>query len=323
MFKKKLLPTLLLLSGTLIIPVTQTSAKQIDIVNKKEIYTAPVDTSKPIVETWKIGASDPDDVIATFYEDGELRITGKGDANPSGNKPGRYAGWDIPWQVDKSIRNSIKKVSMESTVIPRSMATWFLNCTNLTDISDLHCSPGIYNMDSTFQNCKNLTDISDLTIPDTVEIMDSTFCDTGIKNIPSSFKIPSSVSSAEMLFAWSDLETAENFIVPSTLKNADLMFWNCSNLKNVNGLTIESGVDSAFRFLGSSRAAEGTITVKSNLKEYDLFFESASGNGNGLVVNYTAESKGIIDKLLKTANQYNSNGEITLAGKVNKGTMIQ
>lgn len=65
------------------------------------------------------------------------------------------------------------------------------------------------------------------------------------------------------------------------------------------------------------------MTIKSNLKEYDWFFENASGNGKGLVVNYTSSSQNIIDKVIKTANQYNDKGEVIIAGKVNKGTMVQ
>lgn len=300
------------------------TAKQV-----KEDYKAPVDTSRQIVKQWNIGEYDPDSVIATFYADGELKITGKGQADAYGDALGPNAFWDIPWLRDESVRDAITKVSMEETVIPNFMNSWFSDCKNLTDISDLHLyqgtglhGDGIYYMSHIFYGCEKLTDISNLVIPDTVENLEWAFCGSGIKTIPSTFNL-NGVAYAEGLFACSALESAENFVVPSSVKNADVMFWNCPNLKNINGLTIESGVDSAFRFLGSSRAAEGTMTIKSNLKEYDWFFENASCNGNGLVVNYTSDSQSIIDKVIKTANQYNDKGEVIIAGKVNKGTMVQ
>lgn len=295
----------------------------------KEDYKAPVDTSRQIINQWNIGEYDPDAVIATFYADGELKITGKGPANAYGDNLGSHAFLNIPWLRDESIRNAITKVSMDETVIPNFMSSWFFHCKNLTDISDLHLyqgtglhGDGIYNMNHIFNGCEKLTDISSFVVPDTVDSLEWAFCRTGIKTIPSTFKL-NGVAYAEGLFACSALESAENFVVPGNVKNADVMFWDCPNLKNVNGLTIESGVDSAFRFLGSSRAAEGTITIKSNLKEYDWFFENASGNGTGLVVNYTSDSQSIIDKVIKTANQYNDEGEMIIAGKVNKGTMVQ
>ena len=175
------------------------------------------------------------------------------------------------------LRDSVKKVDIRSLAGgASSMACWFSDMPQLSDVSDLVIPEGIEDVSSLLRNCAVSSLPQDFKLPGSVRNADDLLASnplkelpdsfaasfagsanlsscrsmlerTGIERLPDGFALPSSVSDISSLFAESKLEELPNgFTIPGTASVADSLFRNCTSLLRLpSGFTLGEGVTSA------------------------------------------------------------------------------
>ena len=204
----------------------------------KGIYVKP----KKAVKKWNIGCGSKStaygsekakkNVKATLYNNGELIISGKGNAQyPRGHVDGDNGGdgyYDgMPWMPrihGESIYKYIDKVTIKKGVAPKSIYGWFYALRRLKQAPKIPSS--VKNMGETFRCCTSLKQAPK--IPPGVKYMNSTFADcTSLKQAP---KIPSSVKTMYRTFAGCEsLKQAPQ--IPAGVEDMDRTFKGCRLLK--------------------------------------------------------------------------------------------
>ena len=229
----------------------------------KGIYVKP----KKAIKRWNIGcgsksteygsAKAKKNVKATLYNNGELIISGKGNAQYArgyveeeggdGEDDSYYDG--MPWYY-RYYDVSIDKVIIKKGVAPKSIDGWFCDLSRLKQAPKIPSS--VKNMRDTFAECTSLKQASQ--IPAGVKDMDSTFkgC-TSLKQAP---KIPAGVKDMNRTFKGCGLlkQAPE---IPSSVKDMGHTFEDCKSLEQAP--RILSGVE--------HRAMIGTFEDCKSLKQ--------------------------------------------------------
>ena len=220
------------------------------------------------------------DIFVYLYDDGTLTfgtqnqpIEGKNVVKEYGNIKGQeYTRWedennmvsDIPWFNDT---NSITKVSIVDEIAPTSMANWFFNCQNLTEIDNIEKidTSECVNMAALFSRCINLKNL-DLSSFNTskVENMDWMFdsC-SSLMNLDISSFNTSNVTNMDAMFAYcrvTEIIGLEKFNT-NNVTNMRAMFYDCQNLIN---LKLDSFNTSKVENMGNMFAGCSSLTTLCN-----------------------------------------------------------
>ena len=185
----------------------------------------------------------------------------------------------------------------------------------------------VINMDSCFYGAKQMTTFPE--IGNSVEIMKRSFF--GCTSVSGAIILPSSVTNLEYAFFectqlddtpdishLENLEMADDMfsgcsymsggtdLPDSGLKSMDSMFYGCKQLETPPSVIYSSVTDIASAFEGCN-ALSGTIDVRATLhtsqkNNYANAFKTAATrqNGEGLVLNYTAQNEAVIDDIIAT-----------------------
>ena len=255
----------------------------------KGIYVKP----KKAVKRWNIGcgskstvygsAKAKKNVKATLYDNGELIISGKGNAqyargyvDGDNDGDGYYDG--MPWYYYDEL---IYKVTIKKGVAPKSIRGWFYDLSRLKKAPQIPSS--VKNMDSTFDGCSSLKQAPK--IPSSVRDMGYTFCCTSLKQAP---KIPSGVkymngtfercralrrapqiSSGvkDMVGAFQDCKSLKQAPkIPSSVKDMRSTFEGCKSLKQAPKIPV--GVKyMKSTFEGCESLVKGPSSIPSSVKD--------------------------------------------------------
>ncbi len=300
----------------------------------KGTYVKP----KKAIKRWNIGcgskstiygsAKAKKNVKATLYNNGELIISGKGNAQYSrghfdeedDDDESSYDG--MPWYCYGRL---IDKVTIKKGVAPKSIDGWFYDlrklrkapqipsgvkdmgetfscCTSLKQAPKI--PSGVKYMNSTFADCISLKQSPK--IPSGVKYMNSTFADcTSLKQAP---KIPSGVNSMDSTFEGCEsLEQAPE--IPAGVKNMHGTFSKCKSLTK-GPSSIPSSVEDMSYTFWYCKSITGTIRIKTTLAnvthkdddyEYyscgDCFDDAATDYGCQIRLDYVDEA--LVDEILK------------------------
>ena len=203
----------------------------------KGIYVKP----KKAIKRWNIGcgsksteygsAKAKKNVKATLYNNGELIISGKGNAQYArgyveeeggdGEDDSYYDG--MPWYY-RYYDVSIDKVIIKKGVAPKSIDGWFCDLSRLKKAPKIPSS--VKNMRDTFAECTSLKQASQ--IPAGVKDMDSTF--KGCRLLKQAPKIPAGVKDMNRTFKGCRL-LKQAPKIPAGVKNMNSTFEYCESLK--------------------------------------------------------------------------------------------
>ena len=269
----------------------------------KGTYVKP----KKAIKRWNIGcgskstaygsAKAKKNVKATLYNNGELIISGKGNAQYArgyveeeggdGEDDSYYDG--MPWYY-RYYDVSIDKVIIKKGVAPKSIDGWFCDLSRLKKAPKIPSS--VKNMRDTFAECTSLKQASQ--IPAGVKDMNRTFkgcrllkqapkIPAGVKNMNSTFEyceslkqapeIPSDVRYMNSTFRYcKSLEQAPRISSGEEYRNMTRTFEGCESLKQAP--KIPSGVkimDSTFE--GCKSLIKGPSSIPSSVKEMNYTFK--------------------------------------------------
>ena len=242
----------------------------------KGIYVKP----KKAVKRWNIGcgskstvygsAKAKKNVKATLYDNGELIISGKGNAqyargyvHPDDDGDGYYDG--MPWMpriYGEWIYDYIYKVTIKKGVAPKSIRGWFYDLSRLKKAPQIPSS--VKNMDSTFDCCSSLKQAPK--IPSGVRYMRFTFRCSSLKQAP---KIPSSVRDMGYTFCCTSLKQAPK--IPSGVKYMNGTFERCRALRRAP--QISSGVKDMVGAFQDCKSLKQAPKIPSSVKDMRSTFE--------------------------------------------------
>ncbi len=253
-----------------------------------------------VVAKWNIGADTAetydsqtanDNVTATLYSKGTLKILGTGDCMYGSNEN------KMPWLTDHS--GQIKKVELQGTT-PTNLNFWFDGCSAITDLSGLIIPDSVYTMEYTFRGCTGITSLNGFTIPGSVSSIYGTFfgctgitnpngltisnganglnytfqnC-TGITSI-SGLTIPSSVTMMlGTFFGCTGITDLTGFSIPSSVNNFSYTFQNCTGINSLNGFTIPNSASMMVStFEGCTGITDiGVLTIPGNVSNMNYAF---------------------------------------------------
>ena len=237
----------------------------------KGTYVKP----KKAIKRWNIGcgsksiaygsAKAKKNVKATLYNNGELIISGKGNAqyargyvHPDDEDDSYYDG--MPWMPrihGESIYKYIDKVTIKKGVAPKSIDGWFYDLRKLKQAPKIPSS--VKNMNSTFAGCRLLKQAPK--IPAGVEDMSSTF--NGCKSLKQAPEIPAGVWSVSGTFEGCEsLKQAPE--IPAGVKHMQETFKDCKLLKQAP--EIPAGVWSVSgTFEGCESLEKGPSSIPSSV----------------------------------------------------------
>ncbi|WP_180953030.1 leucine-rich repeat protein [Eggerthella timonensis] len=168
----------------------------------------------------------------TLADDGALYIRGAGTIDfmiPD-------SGWNAPEYAWASYRSSVLKVSMCPSVKATKMHSWFYQCKNLSDVSEVFLPEGVKSLHQTFSECKSITSLPDgFCIPDSATNAASMlrWC-TSLRSLPSSFLLPDTGklgNVSHILERCTSLASLpEGFYVPGSVRYMEMMLYGCSSL---------------------------------------------------------------------------------------------
>ena len=257
-----------------------------------------------VVAKWNIGADTAetydsqtanDNVTATLYSKGTLKILGTGDCMYGSNEN------KMPWLTDHS--GQIKKVELQGTT-PTNLNFWFDGCSAITDLSGLIIPDSVYTMEYTFRGCTGITSLNGFTIPGSVSSIYGTFfgctgitnpngltisnganglnytfqnC-TGITSI-SGLTIPSSVTMMlGTFFGCTGITDLTGFSIPSSVNNFSYTFQNCTGINSLNGFTIPNSASMMVStFEGCTGITDiGVLIIPGNVSNMNYAFRNCN-----------------------------------------------
>ncbi len=254
----------------------------------KGTYVKP----KKAIKRWNIGcgskstiygwAKAKKNVKATLYNNGELIISGKGNAqyakgyvdDEDYSGDGYYDG--MPWYY-RYYNVSIDKVTIKKGVAPKSIYGWFYALRRLKKAPQI--PSGVKDMDGTFCECESLKQAPK--IPAGVKSMDRTFegC-TSLKQAP---KIPEGVWSMSRTFEGCESLEKGPSSIPSSVAYMNRTFMGCKSMtgtiKIKTTLANVTDEDSSYSHCGS------------------CFSDAATGDGCQIRLDYVDEA--LVDKILE------------------------
>ena len=278
----------------------------------KGIYVKP----KKAVKKWNIGCGSKStaygsekakkNVKATLYNNGELIISGKGNAQyPRGHVDGDNGGdgyYDgMPWMPrihGESIYKYIDKVTIKKGVAPKSIYGWFYDLRRLKKAPQI--PSGVKDMGETFRGCTSLKQVPK--IPEGVKDINSAFkyCES-LEQAP---EIPAGVKDMNSTFyECKSLKQAPN--IPTGVENMNSTFAGCESLIKGPSSVPSSVKDMGHTFKGC-KSMTGTIKIKTTLAnvthdEYssctDCFEDAATDDGCQIRLDYVDEA--LVDKILE------------------------
>ena len=251
----------------------------------KGIYVKP----KKAVKRWNIGcgskstvygsAKAKKNVKATLYDNGELIISGKGNAqyarghvDGDDDGDGYYDG--MPWYYYDEL---IYKVTIKKGVAPKSIRGWFYDLSRLKKAPQIPSS--VKNMDSTFDGCSSLKQAPK--IPVGVKDMNDTFYKC--KSLKQAPEIPAGVKYMNGTFFDCESLTKGPSSIPSSVENMDVTFRYCKSMtgtiKIKTTLANVTDEDSSYSHCGS------------------CFSDAATDDGCQIRLDYVDEA--LVDKILE------------------------
>ena len=245
---------------------------------------------------------------ATLYDNGELIISGKGNAQYArgyvagdNGGDGYYDG--MPWMpriYGEWIYDYIYKVTIKKGVAPKSIRGWFYDLSRLKQAPQI--SSGVKYMIGAFQDCKSLKQAPK--IPSSVKDMSETF--EGCKSLKQAPKIPVGVKDMnDTFYKCKSLKQAPE--IPAGVKNMYGTFFDCESLTK-GPSSIPSSVenmDVTFRYC---KSMTGTIKIKTTLANVtdedssyshcgSCFSDAATDDGCQIRLDYVDEA--LVDKILE------------------------
>ena len=198
---------------------------------------------------------DPTDIYAMLYADGELVLSPRPitpEKEVYGNGAGNYGKvvnpYAVPWNPNpfSSKPLSIQKVRLLDTIAPTSCSSWFMNCENLTEISNfekLNVSNCNY-FTSMFDTCTSLVNIDGLSnwnVSNGKDFQEMFNGCTSLVNIDglSNWNVSNGnyfTSMFDTCTSLVNLDALKNWNVSNAKKFLD-MFKNCTSLVNIDGLS--------------------------------------------------------------------------------------
>lgn len=252
-------------------------AKLNPVPTQSSVQQSPYGT---VVAKWNIGADTAetydsqtanDNVTATLYSKGTLKILGTGDCMYGSNEN------KMPWLTDHS--GQIKKVELQGTT-PTNLNFWFDGCSAITDLSGLNIPDSVDFLNYTFRNCTGITSLSGLIIPDSVYTMEYTFrgC-TGITSL-NGFTIPGSVSSIYgTFFGCTGITNPNGLTISNGANGLCYTFQNCTGINSLSGLTIPGSVTNMQgTFFGCTGITDLTgFSIPSSVSNFSYAFQNCTG----------------------------------------------
>ena len=236
----------------------------------KGIYVKP----KKAIKKWNIGcgskstiygsAKAKKNVKATLYNNGELIISGKGNAQYArgyvsiDQDEDYYDG--MPWKNDY---RWIYKVTIKKGVVPKSIYGWFYDLDKLNQAPKI--PSGVKNMGETFRGCGSLKKAPQ--IPSGVKDMGSTFeaCES-LKQAP---KIPASVK--DMNGTFYDCESLKQAPeIPSGVKDMTSTFRECKSLEQAPKIPL--GVEDMYSTFYGCKALTVAPEIPEGVTDVSLTF---------------------------------------------------
>ena len=276
----------------------------------KGTYVKP----KKAIKRWNIGcgskstiygwAKAKKNVKATLYNNGELIISGKGNAQYArGYVDAGDSYYDgMPW-LYRYYDDSIDKVIIKKGVAPKSIAGWFYALRKLKKAPKIPSS--VKNMRETFSFCKSLKQAPK--IPAGVKTMYRTF--VGCKSLKQAPQIPAGVESLYSTFnGCKSLKQAPE--IPAGVWSVSGTFEGCESL--IKGpSSIPSSVAYMSKTFRGCKSMTGTIRIETTLAnvthkddyddEYyscgDCFEGAATNDGCHIRLDYVDEA--LVDKILE------------------------
>ena len=198
---------------------------------------------------------DPTDIYAMLYADGELVLSPRPitpEKEVYGNGAGNYGKvvnpYAVPWNPNpfSSKPLSIQKVRLLDTIAPTSCSSWFMNCENLTEISNfekLNVSNCNY-FTSMFDTCTSLVNLDAL----------KNWNVSNAKKFLDMFKNCTSLVNIDGLSNWN-------------VSNVTIfrgVFYKCTSLVNIDGLknwNVSNGNDFQYMFDGCTSLTDTSPLV--------------------------------------------------------------
>ena len=222
---------------------------------------------------------------ATLYDNGELIISGKGNAQYArgyvagdNGGDGYYDG--MPWMpriYGEWIYDYIYKVTIKKGVAPKSIRGWFYDLSRLKKAPQIPSS--VKNMDSTFDCCSSLKQAPK--IPSGVKDMNDTFYKC--KSLKQAPEIPAGVKNMYGTFFDCESLTKGPSSIPSSVENMDVTFRYCKSMtgtiKIKTTLANVTDEDSSYSHCGS------------------CFSDAATDDGCQIRLDYVDEA--LVDKILE------------------------
>ena len=253
----------------------------------KGTYVKP----KKAIKRWNIGcgskstiygwAKAKKNVKATLYNNGELIISGKGNAQYArGYVDAGDSYYDgMPW-LYRCYDDSIDKVTIKKGVAPKSIYGWFYALSRLKQAPKIPSS--VKNMGETFKFCRSLKQAPKL--PSGVKSMFRTF--KGCKSLKQAPKIPAGVEDMDRTFAGCESLEKGPSSIPSSVAYMRKTFRGCKSMTGT--IRIETTL--------------ADVTHKDDYDdEYyscgDCFEDAATYDGCQIRLDYVDEA--LVDKILE------------------------
>ena len=209
---------------------------------------------------------------------GTLSITGEGEVDGLGwvtNAPGEL--WNkTHWGP---YRDLVKKVVIDPSLKIENMEMWFLDMTNLSDISEARIPQGCTNLKNTFNGCSSLTSLpEEFAFPDSAETLNGVFngC-SSLASLPSGFRLPGNVWDVSWMFGrCAQLrELPSGFSLPGSVTSARFMFRDSGLVTLPDGFLLHDGVEelsSMFQGCASLASLPEGFTIPATATKIDLMF---------------------------------------------------
>lgn len=229
---------------------------------------------------------------------GRLSITGSGVPVLKADPSSVWSLMSIPWY---SFKDKIKSVTIDKTVRPMSMATWFWKCRNLEKGPEIPNS--VTDTSQMFYQCSNLKEAPDL--PDSVKTARNMFYEC--RNIKEAPKISYGLVNADGMF-WRCSSMEKVSELPDSIQNVKSMFSGCSSLERVSNIpekvtsteqmfagcgslkaapAISSGVTDTYCMFNGCGSLEAAPSIPEGVKNAGYMFNECS---NLKMVNYIPDS---------------------------------
>lgn len=291
--------------------------------------------AREVYEEYPIELTEPENVKAVLYTNGDLEIVGCGEVKT-------FTSASVPWQTSGDGVRALCLTWIDPEVVIETMDSWFSgnteflgmlceipdstrsmiatfsDCTSLIYCPEFSSAVSLTDMTETFSGCTSLIDVNPL--PGNLRVAERTFY--GCSSLIEAADTSACVKLENMISCYEECVSLAKTSTPDTVKYMDNCYKNCINIQTgklpdqlVSGVGTFAGCTQLKRIRGSiepacedysgmfqdCRSLSGTVSVKTKNSDAAGLFPGAAISGTGLTVNldYVGEN-----------DEYNTRAEV-------------